>query len=72
MIKAQIVQRLLDEGKITAEEAVVLLTPTIIQHTQERIGPPYGDQFPTYPVTAYPWWQPFTTSCVPESITLNQ
>lgn len=44
--KAQIVQRLLDEKKIDAEEAVVLLM-------SEKEFIPYPQPYPIYPVSPY-------------------
>ena len=49
MTKAQIVQRLLDEKLITAEEAVILLTPPQYYSTPTPVQP-YTP--PTYPITS--------------------
>lgn len=79
MTKAEIVQRLLDEDSITAEEAVVLLQqdiPEIVVLPQQPIAPlqPIPDwigpgpthpqpDYPTYPQPSYPG--PFTDPVYP-------
>lgn len=58
--KAEIVQRLLDEKKITADDAVVLLM------AEEKQSIIYVDRpYPVYPANPYqPFWQqPFTVTC---------
>jgi hypothetical protein len=53
MTKAQIVQRLLDEKLITAEEAVVLLETHPIQYISTPTMPsPQPYMPPTYPLTS--------------------
>ena len=49
--KAQIVGELLKDGKINAEEAVVLLTPEYVNSYPNYI--PYIPSYPTYPS---PFW----------------
>jgi hypothetical protein len=50
--KAQIVGELLKDGKINAEDAVVLLTPEYVYHQYPVLNPPY-----------YYYNNPFVTYC---------
>lgn len=62
MTTAEIVQRLLNEGKITAEEAVVLLTPIIVKDVEYVPYNPWQPiGAPTY--KTYPLDPPYTISC---------
>ena len=58
MTKASIVQRLLDEKLITAEEAVILLT-------NDTPAAPINPMQPSYPNPYIPLnpWNPFVTYC---------
>jgi hypothetical protein len=59
MTKASIVQRLLEEGQITAEEAVVLLSSTDLGHNYHLT--PVNPYWPPYnPTVEQPFW--YTTS----------
>jgi hypothetical protein len=45
MSKAEIVQRLLEESRITAEEAVILLSEQIHYYPPNTTGNPYNPPF---------------------------
>ena len=63
MTKAEIVQELLENGSVTAEQAVVLLTPDFPLYTQPYHNPPTIEPNlpPNYPNNPNSPW--FVTNC---------
>jgi len=73
--KAEIVQKLLEESKITAEDAVVLLTPVIVEKLKvvevEKNPWIINTPYPYDPAPLYPYRVTCGTATIPANGVLN-